>query len=166
MTEPPRGRSAMFHVGIVVPNLEEAQRRFTDLLGLQWGPRFDIEAPFYDREGRDIGARLKFAYSTEPPYLELIQEQPGTPWVCNEHSNLHHIGFYADDVPAQSARLEEIRCPFVLRLCPAPDDPPIFAVHRDDLGVCIELASEVLRSGMEDVYFTPTPLDAPVRTSA
>ena len=32
------GLSEMFHVGIVVPDLDEARVRFTELFGLQWGP--------------------------------------------------------------------------------------------------------------------------------
>ena len=59
-------------------------------------------------------------YSTEPPYLELVQEVPGTVWECNEHSNLHHIGVWTDALPADSATYTELRCP--LQLCGRDDD--------------------------------------------
>ena len=60
-------------------------------------------------------------------------------WECNEHSNLHHIGVWADALPADSATYTELRCP--LQLCGRDDDGALvqFAYHRDPLGVRIEL---------------------------
>ena len=98
----------LYHVGIVVPDVEAAQAHLTDLLGLTWGPVLETEAldvrAFDDGggEGRDLVVPNKLSYSTEPPYIELVQEIPGTVWECNEHSNLHHVGVWTDSLPADS----------------------------------------------------------------
>ena len=92
-------------------------------------------------------------YSTEPPYLELVQEVPGTVWECNEHSNLHHIGVWVDALPADSATYTELRCP--LQLCGRDDDGALvqFAYHRDPLGVRIELVDIAMKPMMEEFMF-------------
>ncbi len=78
-------------------------------------------------------------YSVEAPHLELIQEVPGSVWECNEHSNLHHIGFWSDDLAADGATWPSSGCP--LQLCGRPETeaPVSFAYHRNDLGVRIEI---------------------------
>src|SRR5690348_11675841 len=96
-------RSPMYHVGIVVRDLDEAMARLTQPIGATWGPIVENEAMHLrDADGTDLTVRSRLCYSTEAPYLELIEEQPGTPWVCNEFSNLHHIGFFSDDLVADS----------------------------------------------------------------
>jgi len=143
-----------YHVGIVVPDLEAAQARFTDLLGVTWGQVMEIDAyPFRDGDGNDLTLPNKICYSTTAPHLELIQEVPGTVWECNEHSNLHHIGFWSGSLAAESERLSASLCP--LQLCGrgASTGPESFAYHRDPLGVRIELVDAGLRSMIESLYF-------------
>jgi hypothetical protein len=147
--------SEMFHVGIVVPNLESACAHFTELLGIVWGPVIESEVAARDGEGNDLVFPNRICYSTEAPYLELIEEQPGTPWVCNEHSNLHHIGFFSGALVADSAHLAQARCP--LEICGRDDSgaPAVFTYHRDPLGVRLEYVDAVLRTTMEAFIFKP-----------
>jgi catechol 2,3-dioxygenase-like lactoylglutathione lyase family enzyme len=145
----------MYHVGIIVADLVEAQRRFTALLGVLWGPTMDVVAPFTFADGNVMDVNLRYVHSTEPTHLELIEEVPGTPWERNEHSNLHHIGYFADDVDAESRRLAAIGCPFNLGARPDPSAPLNFAYHVDPLGVRLEFVSESRRRPMEEIYFKP-----------
>ena len=87
-------------------------------------------------------------YSVDGPHLELIEEVPGSIWVVNEHSNLHHIGFWSDDLVAEGSELAQAGCP--LQLCGrSGDDAPVsFGYHRNDLGVRIELVDSTLREAM------------------
>ena len=111
----------LYHVGIVVPDVGAAMAHFTDLLGITWGPIVETEAfPVREGDGTERIVPNTLCYSTEPPYLELVQEVPGTVWECNEHSNLHHIGVWTDALPADSATYTELRCP--LQLCGRDDD--------------------------------------------
>jgi catechol 2,3-dioxygenase-like lactoylglutathione lyase family enzyme len=144
----------LYHVGIVVPDVEAAKAHFTDLLGITWGPVVETEAfPVREGDGTDRIVPNTLCYSTEPPYLELVQEVPGTVWECNEHSNLHHIGVWVDALPADSATYTELRCP--LQLCGRDDDGALvqFAYHRDPLGVRIELVDIAMKPMMEEFMF-------------
>ena len=147
--------SELFHVGIVVPDLEAALAHFTDLLGIGWGPVVAIDAhDVRDADGNDLSLPTTLCYSTSPPYLELIQETPGTVWVCNEHSNLHHIGFWTDALDADSDHLVAARCP--LELCGREGGrvPVSFTYNRDPLGVRIELIDAAMRPTMEQYNFS------------
>jgi hypothetical protein len=86
----------------------------------------------------------------------LIQEVPGSIWSCNEHSNLHHIGFWSDDLVADADRLSTVGCP--LQLCgrSAAEAPVTFSYHRNELGIRIELVDATMREAMS-FLFTPDP---------
>jgi Glyoxalase/Bleomycin resistance protein/Dioxygenase superfamily len=144
----------LYHVGIVVPDVEAAMAHFTDLLGVTWGPVVETESlPVRTGDGTDLVVPNKLCYSTEPPHLELVQEVAGSVWECNEHSNLHHIGVWTDALPADSTTYTELRCP--LQLCGRDDDGALvqFAYHRDPLGVRIELVDVALKPMMEEFMF-------------
>lgn len=147
-----------YHVGIVVPDLEVAKARLTDQLGVTWGPVLELATAAYrDGDGHDLELPTTICYSVGDPCLEVIQEVPGTVWVCNESSNLHHVGFWSDDLPGDGAGLGAAGCP--LQLCGRDGDaaPVQFAYHRDDeLGVRIELVDAALRDAMA-FLFEPDP---------
>jgi hypothetical protein len=85
---------------------------------------------------------------------------PGTVWELNEHSNLHHVGIWSDDLQGDSTGLAAAGCP--LQLCGreggnANDEPAAFAYHRDDeLGVRFELVDATMRDAMA-FLFEPDP---------
>lgn len=144
-----------FHVGIVVPDLESAQAHLTELLGVGWGPVIETELPVRLGDGTELTVPNKICYSTEHPHLELIQEAPGTPWVCNEHSNLHHIGVFADALTAERDRLVAAACPLEIMDGHGDGPPQAFTYHRDPLGVRVEIVSAALRPAMEELMFRP-----------
>jgi len=151
----PANEAEHYHVGIVVPDLPAAQARMTELLGVRWGPVMHLdELELRDGTGGDVVLPNTLCYSTSPPYLELIEEVPGSVWVCNEHSNLHHIGFWSAAMGGDSERLSAAGCP--LQICGRSGDtaPISFAYHRDPLGVRIELVDASLRSTMQQLLFT------------
>ena len=144
----------LYHVGIVVPDIEVAQAHLADLLGITWGPVLHVDAyDVRDGKGNDLVFPNTLCYSTEPPHVELVQEVPGSVWECNEHSNLHHIGVWSDALPADSATYGELRCP--LQLCGHDGDtaPIQFSYHRDPLGVRIELVDAAMKPMMEEFMF-------------
>jgi hypothetical protein len=144
----------LYHVGIVVPDIEVAKAHLGELLGITWGPVLHMDGiDVRDADGNDLFVPNTLCYSTEAPHVELVQEVPGTVWECNEHSNLHHIGVWTDALPADSAAYGELRCP--LQLCGHDDDtaPTQFAYHRDPLGVRIELVDVALKATMEEFMF-------------
>jgi len=145
----------LYHVGIVVPDIEVAKAHLGELLGITWGPVLHIdEYGVRDGDGNDLVVPNTLCYSSEAPHVELVQEVPGTVWECNEHSNLHHIGVWSDSLPADSAAYGELRCP--LQLCghDGATAPTQFAYHRDPLGVRIELVDIAMKPMMEEFMFT------------
>jgi catechol 2,3-dioxygenase-like lactoylglutathione lyase family enzyme len=145
--------SEMYHVGIVVRDLDAARAHFTELLGVEWGPVAENEIEIRDGDGNDLVVPNRICYSTQPPYLELITEVPGTPWVWNEHSNLHHIGFFSDALVADSDRLSAAACPLELLDGHGDAPPATFTYHRDPLGVRIEFVNAEMRPVMEHFMF-------------
>ena len=145
-----------YHVGIVVPELAAAQHGLTAQLGVTWGPVLRLDAAeVRDADRRDLVLPTAFCYSVEGPHLELIEEVPGSVWSCNEHSNLHHIGFWSDDLPAASAGLTAAGCP--LQLCGRAGTaaPASWAYHRNELGVRVEIVDAGLRDAMAFLFLPP-----------
>ena len=147
-----------YHVGIVVADLPAARARLSELLGVVWGPVMHLEEVHYrDGEGNDVVAPTTMCYSSGDPALELIQEVPGTVWVRNPYSNLHHLGFWSERLEGDSASLTGGGCP--LQLCGRDGElaPVSFAYHRDDdLAVRIELVDSSIREAMA-FLFRPDP---------
>jgi catechol 2,3-dioxygenase-like lactoylglutathione lyase family enzyme len=135
LSDPP-----VYHVGIVVSDLEAAKIHLTELLGITWGNNMDIEVnAARDRDGNDVEVPFFLCYSREAPHIELIQEVPGTVWECNEHSNLHHIGFWSDSLVDDVTSFVAARCPLQLSGRDGDNAPVQSAYHRDPLGFTVEL---------------------------
>lgn len=147
-----------YHVGIIVTDIEAASAKLSDLLGITWGPLLHLDAAEYrDGAGNDLVLPTTMRYSTGIPCLELILEVPGSVWVRNQASNLHHVGFWSDALEEQSGAFTAAGCP--LQLCGRAGDvtPTPFAYHRDEeLGVRIELVDASMKDVMQ-FLFEPEP---------
>jgi Glyoxalase/Bleomycin resistance protein/Dioxygenase superfamily len=147
-----------YHVGIVVADMDAASAKLSDLLGITWGPIMRLDATDYrDDAGRDVVLPTTMRYSTGTPCLELILEVPGSVWVRNDASNLHHIGFWSDDLTGQSNAFSAAGCP--LQLCGRAGAvaPTSFAYHQDtELGIRMELVDGSMRDVMQ-FLFEPEP---------
>jgi hypothetical protein len=145
-----------YHVGIVVPDIAAARTQFNEQLGVTWGPVMHLDtADYRDGVGHDLVLPTTICYSVEEPRLELIEEVPGSVWVCNHHSNLHHIGFWSDDLPADSSRLVGVGCPLQLAGRAGDNAPMSFAYHLNALGVRIEIVDAAMREVMGSYLFRP-----------
>lgn len=145
-------RSELFHVGIVVADLEAARDRLGRLLDVDWGAVVSLDAiDVQDGNGRSLTVPNRLCYSTQPPYLELIEEVPGSVWTLSEDSNIHHIGFFTPDLAAESAGLGSAGCPLLLCGRSGSAAPTTFAYHRDPLGVIVELVDLGVRPMIEQL---------------
>jgi catechol 2,3-dioxygenase-like lactoylglutathione lyase family enzyme len=149
-----------YHVGIIVADMQAARDRLTESMSLTWGPVMHLDAVEYrDAQASDLTLPTTICYSVGDPCLELIEEVPGTVWVRNAHSNLHHVGFWSDDLVTESRSLTAVGCP--LQLCgrAGSSAPASFAYHRDDeLGIRIEVVDVSMR---DDMAFLFRPEAAP-----
>ncbi len=130
---------SFFHVGVVVPDLEVAREHLGRLLGVEWGPLVETDIAKSDAEGNDLTLPLRVCYSTEAPRFELIEEVPGSVWERNEHSNLHHLGFWSDRLATDIEALNAARCPLQLSGRDGNTAPVQSSYHRDALGFTVEL---------------------------
>jgi len=91
-----------YHVGLIVPELGQAQRDLTSTLGLSWASQQRREIPVLVN-GETVQRDISFVYSIEgPPYIELIgANEP--PW--NARDGLHHVGIWSEDVVADMEAL-------------------------------------------------------------
>lgn len=126
------------HVGVVVDDLDAARARLSALLHIDWDPVKEIEVGTRDADGNEEVVVLRICLSTAEPGFELIEEAPGTPWVCNGHSNLHHVSFTSSDVGADSEALAGAGCPLEIAIGAPTTSVPIAVYHRDPMGVRIE----------------------------
>jgi catechol 2,3-dioxygenase-like lactoylglutathione lyase family enzyme len=142
-----------YHVGIVVKDLAAAQAELTEQLGVTWGPTLRLdEVEYRTPDGEDIALPTAMCYSVEAPHLELIEELPGSVWVCNEHSNLHHLGFWSDDLPGDSERLAASGCPLELAGRAGTEAPVTFTYQRGELGVRIEVVDAGMRQALAGLF--------------
>lgn len=90
-------RAPFYHVGLIVPELGQAQRDLSSTLGLSWASQQRREMPVLV-DGATVQRDISFVYSIEgPPYVELIgANEP--PWSAQE--GLHHMGMWSEDIAA------------------------------------------------------------------
>lgn len=98
-----------FHVGVLVYDIDEALKRFCEVLSLDFTPP-QRRGPLTN------GDTVRAAYSLQgPPYLELIEAIPRDGiFATSQGEGIHHIGLWDDDMGG--------RCEFLASqaLAPAP----------------------------------------------
>jgi hypothetical protein len=139
-----------FHTGIVVDDLDATLRDLTELFGYEWCDQMNVATPVALPTGEAV-IDLRFAYSRTVPRLEIIQSIPGTLWVPAAGSGIHHLGYWSDDVTADSAEL--VRRGFAVEATGArPDGVPYWTYHRGATGPRIELVSRSVQPGLEGYW--------------
>ena len=95
-----------YHYGMVVQDFDRALDELSVNLGLEWASvqqrTFDVRQP-----NGLVLADFRVTYSvTGPPYFEVIQQTPGTIWAY-AGGGVHHLGYWSDDLEADSRRLAD-----------------------------------------------------------
>jgi len=100
--------SPIYHVGIVVEDIDAAMAQLTAATGITWAPVQRDLAVHYGRSGGDeVDWISSFVYSREMPHIELLQQKDGTIW---EKPGFHHLGLWREDVDASSREIEQRGC--------------------------------------------------------
>ncbi|MTD12566.1 hypothetical protein GIS00_01225 [Nakamurella sp. YIM 132087] len=87
----------LYHVGCAVADLDRSMRDVGSALGLDWSPVRERPVP---------GGRARVVYSLGgPTHVELLEGSPGTPWHVSGAPVHHHMGYWTDDLAAETARL-------------------------------------------------------------
>jgi catechol 2,3-dioxygenase-like lactoylglutathione lyase family enzyme len=105
------------------------------------------------------GLHAVWARNAGPP-LELMHAEPGSPafaiWGCPDgHEYVHHVCYWVEDLPAESAHLVERGFPVELTL--AGGSPTRgFAYHRSPAGLRLELMRSEDKPAMAEWLETGT----------
>ncbi|MEV5976627.1 VOC family protein [Streptomyces sp. NPDC052114] len=100
MTEPP-----YFHIGVVVPDLEEAMAQFSLHHGISFPEPAAIRIP--DPGGAGPGHEIRVVYSKEgAPFYELIEATVSGIFPSVAHGEVHHVGVWEEDM---AKRVSELR---------------------------------------------------------
>lgn len=139
-----------FHIGIVVDDFESTLAELSAIFGYQWCEEMASSVQVQLPTG-DVVLDMKATYSMSSPRLEIVQSIPGTLWAPAAGSGVHHLGYWSDDVAADSADLER-RGYAAEAVGKRPDGTPYWAYHRSSTGPRIEIVSRVLQPVLEQSW--------------
>lgn len=93
-----RDAGAPYHVGLTVPNLEEAMDLLGHAVGTRWTEIQALELP--------DGESLRYAFSfSGPPYIELCEGTSGTPWANEDGIRFHHMAYWTSDFNSDAEQM-------------------------------------------------------------
>ena len=96
----------LYHTGIVVEDIEQSMRDFADAVGVVWQSPGAAEVQIWTPEGtRDVPFVAVYSKGG-PVLLELVQAIEDTIWHTGSPGDVHHLGYWADDVEATAAELD------------------------------------------------------------
>lgn len=145
----------IFHVGFVVPNIEEAQSQLGAAMDLSWTAIELRDMPVIGPKGRAV-VPLRFVYSTgDEPRMELMEPIENTVWQIpireGSLASAHHIGVWSDDLAGASARLTAAGMPLLMTFDDGSGDGRAvrFAYHQLPGGPLVELVDVARRPVLE-----------------
>jgi catechol 2,3-dioxygenase-like lactoylglutathione lyase family enzyme len=86
----------LFHIGIVVRDMDAARERLSEVLGITFAETMVFPVTF-DRDGQRRSQEVKSTFSNEgPPFVELV-ESLDDDWLLGAGTaeGLHHLGAWA-----------------------------------------------------------------------
>jgi hypothetical protein len=145
------GTSGIYHVGYVVPRLEDAMAQFSDAIGARWVDHV-VHPRYLDASGAVVEVDLHTSFTLDGPvHIELIEAAPGTIWELGAGPGIHHIGLWTDDVAAEAERLVRSGMPVVAGGVDADGSVPgYFSYHDNPQGGKLELVHIDKQRGMHD----------------
>jgi catechol 2,3-dioxygenase-like lactoylglutathione lyase family enzyme len=133
----------LYHVGIVVPDIDEALESYTNAFGFRWTELRRSSQQDVMADGWRRTTEIRVCYSMDgPPYLELIEDVTGDVWGDSAYG-LNHTGYWTDDIASARDRLERSGLPALV--FDASSDQPRYTYHRAANGTWIELVSTGFR---------------------
>ncbi len=128
-----------FHVGIRVADLETGMSELGASAGVTWASVQDRAMTVWVPGDGTVTLQLALTYSVEGPvHLELMSGPAGSIWDGSEQPGIHHFGYWADDVGAETERL--MAQGWTLELAASPPDAGYgrFTYLRSPSGVLVE----------------------------
>jgi lactoylglutathione lyase len=144
--------SAVYHVGYVVEDLDEAMTRFSEAMATRWVDHF-VRVKYRSEHDTIVDVELHTSFSLDgPTHIELIQAAPGTIWEIGAGQQLHHVGMWTDDIRSDAQRLTSSGLPAVATGLNLVDESAAgyFSYHHNPHGGKVELVDIAMQQGMHD----------------
>jgi hypothetical protein len=139
----------LFHVGIRVTDLQSAMDEIGRTHGVTWATLQDRMMEIWLPDRGSVTVRLAVTYSREGPvHLELM-ESDEAPWHAGDTPGPHHLGYWVDDVRAETERL--VAAGWTVEMAAAPPDAGYgrYTYVRSPQGVLFEPVSSAARPRLE-----------------
>jgi len=141
--------SRIYHIGIVVQNLDQAMDELGTAMGYTWSSIRTMNANLLAPVGKtSVSLRIVFTRQG-PPWLEFIEGPKESTWSAEGGNALHHLGFYVDDLDGERQRLESLGMAFEIGGLGPDGRLSGFAYHRNPQGGRVELVDSRLKDGLE-----------------
>jgi len=141
--------SRIYHIGIVVQNLDQAMDELGTAMGYTWSTIRTMNANLLVPAGT-TAVSLRIAFTRQgPPWLEFIEGPADSLWSAAGGNTLHHLGFYVDDLDAERKRLESLGMAFEIGGVGPDGRLAGFAYHSNPHGGRLELVDSRLKDGLE-----------------
>ena len=137
----PLSTADCYHVGLIVPDLDQAIAEMSAAGGYTWTKPIEATLSVRTDDGV-VEMPFAFVYSVQAPHLELIQEAPDTVWAAPKDGAAHHLGYWVDDLQAAADGLEAagFRC----EARPDGEQLTSFAYYVSPNGVRVEIVDRAL----------------------
>jgi catechol 2,3-dioxygenase-like lactoylglutathione lyase family enzyme len=140
----------IYHVGVVVQDLDRAMDDLSTALGYNWTAVRTMNTSVLLPSGSPAPISLRLAFTKQgPPWLEFIEGPAGSVWSAAGGNMLHHVAFYVDDLEAERQRMESLGMAFEVGGMGPDGRLSGFAYHLNPHGGRVELVEARLRDGME-----------------
>lgn len=144
--------SDFYHVCFAVQDIEQATSELSAALGVSWNPI---------REGSlgDWNYRIVFSVAG-PPFFELIEGSPGSPWDSTGGSHFHHLGYWSRDIATDKQLLSDRGAPLDFDSCPYGRS---FSYHNlPSIGSRVELVDVSAQDGFRQTWSPNGPVMPPL----
>jgi hypothetical protein len=88
--------ASFFSIGLLVSDVAAARAELACALGAVFRPAV---------HRRTLDWEIDVSFSTQPPWLELIEGPPGSPWQPKKDAGLDHLAWWSDNLAADVERL-------------------------------------------------------------
>lgn len=88
----------IFQVGFVVADIDAAMEELQKAQDVRWGKVVERQFKHW---------KFKRVFSLDgPPYIELVQGPPGSPWDASKGSRIDHLQWWTEDMASDTKRME------------------------------------------------------------
>ena len=139
-----------FHIGILVPEMNSAIEKFSDILHLDFSPPTPIHFNLVEGPDGPYPYDSLFTYSRQgPPYIELVEARSFGIHANTSGFGVHHVGFWETSIETQLETIEEKGLRAESRVVDPEGKTFVWYSNPDDLsGVRLEYIDEARREGL------------------